>query len=159
MTQYQVAPKVIISQQESTGAVNIKVVATRDLEWYLAKAAGDDSGENQNQGNNPSLVSESIFSIFTQKLFKPGTWQPPVDSFVSQVNYNSFPVQKNMIEKLCDEVIKILAGSETVVKVRSPAKIFGNIHGVYGDLMRFFGTHGRSRRDFRRTHGSNRTHE
>lgn len=80
MTQYQVAPKVIISQQESTGAVNIKVVATRDLEWYLAKAAGDDSGENQNQGNNPSLVSESIFSIFTQKLFKPGTWQPPVGS-------------------------------------------------------------------------------
>ena len=77
---------------------------------------------------------------------------------LTQSNYNSFPVQKNMIEKLCDEVIKILDNTETVVKVRPPAKIFGNIHGVYGDLMRFFGTHGRDLvADFRRTYGAHRT--
>ena len=36
----------------------------------------------------------------------------------------------------------MLQQSETVIKLRAPVKIFGSLHGQYGDLMRMFSQHG-----------------
>jgi protein phosphatase len=46
------------------------------------------------------------------------------------------------VERLCEEVIKLLQQSDTVLKLRPPVKVFGSVHGQYGDLMRHFATHG-----------------
>jgi len=45
---------------------------------------------------------------------------------------------------LADEAQKIIEGQPMVLKVDAPVKVFGDIHGQYQDLMRFFdlwGTH------------------
>ena len=56
--------------------------------------------------------------------------------------HNKFPFTKEEIEMLVEEVIPILSKENSLIKIRSPCKIFGNIYGVYNDLMRFFESFG-----------------
>ena len=56
--------------------------------------------------------------------------------------HNKFPFTKDDIESLVEEVIPILSKENSLIKIRSPCKIFGNIYGVYNDLMRFFESYG-----------------
>jgi protein phosphatase len=39
---------------------------------------------------------------------------------------------------LCDHAENVLREQPIVLKVKAPIKIFGDIHGQYSDLMRFF---------------------
>lgn len=47
-----------------------------------------------------------------------------------------FPPEK--IIKLCDQAEEIIKNQSMVLRFDSPVKIFGDIHGQYADLMRFF---------------------
>lgn len=53
-----------------------------------------------------------------------------------------FPFSVDMIRKLCEQTIEILQKRPIVLKLRAPIKIFGDIHGQYYDLMRFFDMYG-----------------
>ena len=64
---------------------------------------------------------------------KPKDWTPPS-------NYK-FPIKREIVTKLCDEIINLLKEQPSVIELRSPVKIFGSIHGQYGDLMRLFKQH------------------
>lgn len=64
-------------------------------------------------------------------------------SYILMKPANAFPIKKPVIERLCDEVIRTLMQSEMVVKLRPPLKIFGSLHGQYGDLMKHFAQHGK----------------
>ena len=50
--------------------------------------------------------------------------------------------QKKEIIYLIDEVTKIISTENSLIKIRSPCKIFGNINGIYTDLMRYFESYG-----------------
>ncbi len=50
--------------------------------------------------------------------------------------------QKKEIFYLIDEVTKIISTENSLIKIRSPCKIFGNINGIYTDLMRYFESYG-----------------
>ena len=65
---------------------------------------------------------------------------------LTKANY-TFPIRKQIVEKLCEEVIKVIQQSDLVLRLRPPIKIYGSIHGQYGDLMRLFHTHGNQRSD------------
>jgi protein phosphatase len=39
---------------------------------------------------------------------------------------------------LCDQAENVMREQPMVLKVKAPIKIFGDIHGQYSDLMRFF---------------------
>lgn len=67
-------------------------------------------------------------------LLKPGKWVPPYD--------NSFPIDTHTAHFLCDRMIDLLRQGEALVHLRPPAKIFGSVHGQYGDLIRFFQSFG-----------------
>lgn len=74
---------------------------------------------------------ETLYSTFLLYFLKPKEWQTVTDSMV-------FPVKSEIILSLCDEVIKILKNSPTLIYLRPGVKIFGSIHGQYGELLRFF---------------------
>ena len=44
----------------------------------------------------------------------------------------------DLIGPLCEEVEKIVATESTLLRLRAPLKVFGDIHGQIGDLNRFF---------------------
>lgn len=73
---------------------------------------------------------DTLHSIVLTQIMKPKDWVPPA-------NYK-FPIKREIVQKLCDEVINLLKEQPTVIELRSPVKIFGSIHGQYGDLMRLF---------------------
>jgi len=77
---------------------------------------------------------EEIHDIAIKLFLQPTAWVPPPDG--------GFPMQRSYIEMLCERVEPILRNEETLVSVRAPVKVFGDIHGQFGDLMSFFREYG-----------------
>ncbi|CAN4100803.1 unnamed protein product [Withania somnifera] len=67
-------------------------------------------------------------------LLKPRGWKPPVR--------RQFFLDCNEIADLCDSAERIFASEPSVLQLRAPIKIFGDLHGQFGDLMRLFDEYG-----------------
>ncbi|CAN4119145.1 unnamed protein product [Withania somnifera] len=67
-------------------------------------------------------------------LLKPRGWKPPVR--------RQFFLDCNEIADLCDSAERIFSSEPTILHLRAPIKIFGDLHGQFGDLMRLFDEYG-----------------
>ncbi|XP_019413311.1 PREDICTED: serine/threonine-protein phosphatase BSL3-like isoform X1 [Lupinus angustifolius] len=67
-------------------------------------------------------------------LLKPRGWKPPVR--------RQFFLDCNEIADLCDTTERIFSTEPSVIQLRAPIKIFGDLHGQFGDLMRLFDEYG-----------------
>ncbi|XP_039012726.1 serine/threonine-protein phosphatase BSL3 isoform X2 [Hibiscus syriacus] len=67
-------------------------------------------------------------------LLKPRGWKPPVR--------RHFFLDCNEIADLCESAERIFAAEPTVLQLKAPIKIFGDLHGQFGDLMRLFDEYG-----------------
>ncbi|CAK8575737.1 unnamed protein product [Lathyrus sativus] len=67
-------------------------------------------------------------------LLKPRGWKPPVR--------RQFFLDCNEIADLCDSAERIFSSEPTVIQLKAPIKIFGDLHGQFGDLMRLFDEYG-----------------
>ncbi|XP_057748775.1 serine/threonine-protein phosphatase BSL3 isoform X1 [Arachis stenosperma] len=67
-------------------------------------------------------------------LLKPRGWKPPVR--------RQFFLDCNELADLCDSAERIFSSEPTVLQLRAPIKIFGDLHGQFGDLMRLFDEYG-----------------
>lgn len=67
-------------------------------------------------------------------LLRPRGWRPPVQ--------RQFLLDCNEIAELCDTAEGLFANEPTVLQLRAPIKIFGDLHGQFGDLMRLFDEYG-----------------
>lgn len=67
-------------------------------------------------------------------LLKPRGWKPPAK--------RDFFLEAGDIAELCDAAEAIFKAEQTVLKLRAPLKIFGDLHGQFGDLMRLFDEYG-----------------
>ncbi|GAV75136.1 Metallophos domain-containing protein/Kelch_2 domain-containing protein/Kelch_4 domain-containing protein [Cephalotus follicularis] len=67
-------------------------------------------------------------------LLKPRGWKPPVR--------RQFFLDCNEIADLCDSAERIFASEPSVLQLKAPVKIFGDLHGQFGDLMRLFDEYG-----------------
>ncbi|GLT77719.1 hypothetical protein SLA2020_492810 [Shorea laevis] len=67
-------------------------------------------------------------------LLKPRGWKPPVR--------RQFFLDCNEIADLCDNAERIFSSEPTVLQLKAPIKIFGDLHGQFGDLMRLFDEYG-----------------
>ncbi|KAI4385423.1 hypothetical protein MLD38_003450 [Melastoma candidum] len=67
-------------------------------------------------------------------LLKPRGWKPPVRRL--------FFLDCNEIADLCDSAERIFSSEPSVLQLRAPIKIFGDLHGQFGDLMRLFDEYG-----------------
>ncbi|XP_013604374.1 PREDICTED: serine/threonine-protein phosphatase BSL2 isoform X1 [Brassica oleracea var. oleracea] len=67
-------------------------------------------------------------------LLKPRGWKPPVR--------RQFFLDCNEIADLCDSAERIFSSEPTVLQLKAPIKIFGDLYGQFGDLMRLFDEYG-----------------
>ncbi|OVA07177.1 Phosphoesterase domain [Macleaya cordata] len=67
-------------------------------------------------------------------LLKPRGWKPPVR--------RQFFLDCNEIADLCDSAERIFSVEPSVLQIKAPVKIFGDLHGQFGDLMRLFDEYG-----------------
>nr|QFS19065.1 putative serine/threonine protein phosphatase BSL2 [Apopellia endiviifolia (species B)] len=68
------------------------------------------------------------------QLLKPRGWKPPVK--------RQFFMDCNEIAELCDTAERWFEREPSVLQIKAPVKIFGDLHGQFGDLMRLFDEYG-----------------
>ena len=75
---------------------------------------------------------ETLYALFLKALLKP-------KDYASVVPGGKFPFKKEDIVDLAQECANIVAVQPIIIKdLKPPIKVFGNLHGNYVDLMRFF---------------------
>lgn len=84
------------------------------------------------------IYNEDIINKFIETLLRPFDW------FSEEVEelHDNLPFSYDEVDYLINEAAKLITKDETLIKIRSPAKIFGNLYGQYNDLMRFFESYG-----------------
>lgn len=88
------------------------------------------------KSNVPSMMNDNenddqtLADTFIAALLKPTEQRP--------TGQTQFQFGADVIRKLCEQAIDVLQKRPIVLKLRAPIKIFGDIHGQYYDLMRFF---------------------
>eukprot|EP00658_Telonema_sp_P-2_P032746 TRINITY_DN24169_c0_g1_i2.p1 TRINITY_DN24169_c0_g1~~TRINITY_DN24169_c0_g1_i2.p1 ORF type:complete len:778 (-),score=155.46 TRINITY_DN24169_c0_g1_i2:429-2762(-) len=78
--------------------------------------------------------TERIEATVIQQLMKPATWNPP--------RHRDFVLQLGQIQELCNRAEKLIKAESSLLEVKAPCKVFGDIHGQFGDLMQFFKSYG-----------------
>lgn len=75
---------------------------------------------------------ESLHQLFLNHLLRPKEWSASVDG------QTYFAFRREHILALAVEATNVLMTQAMVLRVDAPVKVFGDIHGQYQDLMRFF---------------------
>jgi len=85
------------------------------------------------------LLDRAFSEIGIQKSFlqllNPREWRESEDM-------REFSYTFDQISLLCDAAENIFRTEETVLALQAPVKIFGDLHGQFGDLMRLFDEYG-----------------
>ncbi|TQD94961.1 hypothetical protein C1H46_019392 [Malus baccata] len=67
-------------------------------------------------------------------LLRPRNWKPPVN--------RKFFLDSYEVGELCYAAEQIFMHEQTVLQLKAPVKVFGDLHGQFGDLMRLFDEYG-----------------
>ena len=67
-------------------------------------------------------------------LLRPRNWKPPVN--------RRFFLDSYEVGELCHATEQIFMNEPTVLQLKAPVKVFGDLHGQFGDLMRLFDEYG-----------------
>ena len=100
-----------------------------------------DALENKNINSlllNKHEYNEALIDKFIQTLLRPFDWY---DKKMEEIHSN-LPFTDNEIIELIEGVKPILEKDHSLIRIRSPCKIFGNLYGIYNDLMRYFESYG-----------------
>ncbi|OMJ90431.1 hypothetical protein SteCoe_7238 [Stentor coeruleus] len=84
--------------------------------------------------NNTPDRGNPLQNLFINHLLRPSEWNTPANA--------RFGFRREHIFALTEECENIVKSQPMVLKLRAPIKIFGDIHGQYADLMRFFDLYG-----------------
>lgn len=90
--------------------------------------------------NNRSLIqqrrvfNEDLVNKFIEVLLRPNDWYKPELEEI----HNNLPFSIEEIDCLINEAFKMFSRDATVVYLKTPVKVFGNLNGQYNDLMRSF---------------------
>ena len=100
----------------------------------------DDFEEEKSMKSNKSSKAggvEALYNLFLNHLLKPKEWASNFEG-IADTEMDRFHFRSNYILALVDECQKVIEEQPMVLKIESPVKVFGDIHGQYQDLMRFF---------------------
>ncbi|KAF3576450.1 hypothetical protein DY000_02030622 [Brassica cretica] len=127
-----------VSQTNCGGALG-GMVRQLSIDQFEKKGRGVGYGTPENATAARKLLDrqQSINSVpkkVVAHLLKPRGWKPPVQ--------RQFFLDCNEIADLCDSAERIFSTEPTVLQLRAPIKIFGDLHGQFGDLMRLFDEYG-----------------
>ena len=84
------------------------------------------------------IYNEDLINKFIETLLRPFDWYTPE---VEDIHQN-LPFTNEDIDSLLLEAHKVISRDSSLVRIRSPVKVFGNLFGQYNDLMRFFESYG-----------------
>ncbi|XP_013615415.1 PREDICTED: serine/threonine-protein phosphatase BSL1 homolog [Brassica oleracea var. oleracea] len=90
-----------------------------------------------NDGYKPNFSKEKLHDLVNKvisTLLRPQTWEPPVD--------RKFFLSFHELAELCFAAKQIIEQEPTVLQLYAPIKVFGDLHGQFGDLMRLFYEYG-----------------
>ena len=93
-------------------------------------------------------IGTNTNSMSSIKTFKAKNNDEIADFFMDQLLIENFSYDlkisfdKAYLAKLVDETEKIIQREPTLLRLKSPIKIFGNLHGQLGDLLEFFSRYG-----------------
>ncbi|XP_078445101.1 BRI1 suppressor 1 (BSU1)-like 1 isoform X2 [Wolffia australiana] len=86
--------------------------------------------KNLMRQKSPQGLHKKIISM----LLKPRHWRPPAN--------RRFFLDIYEIGELCYAAEQIFIQEPTVLQLKAPVKVFGDLHGQFGDLMRLFDEYG-----------------
>ncbi|CAN6889691.1 unnamed protein product [Brassica oleracea var. botrytis] len=92
---------------------------------------------DMNDGYKPNFSKEKLHDLVNKvisTLLRPQTWEPPVD--------RKFFLSFHELAELCFAAKQIIEQEPTVLQLYAPIKVFGDLHGQFGDLMRLFYEYG-----------------
>ncbi|KAL5983972.1 Serine/threonine-protein phosphatase bsl1 [Asimina triloba] len=75
-----------------------------------------------------------LIRMIISTLLKPRNWTAPTN--------RSFFLDSYEVGELCYAAEQIFMQEPTVLQVKAPVKVFGDLHGQFGDLMRLFDEYG-----------------
>lgn len=87
--------------------------------------------KNQKNQQKKLLQSNDISNYFIEHLLRPKT-------FANLAPDAEFPFKPEEIIELCNQAQVVIESQPMLIHIGAPAKVFGDIHGQYSDLMRFF---------------------
>ncbi|KAJ7556469.1 hypothetical protein O6H91_05G085400 [Diphasiastrum complanatum] len=93
-----------------------------------------DSGNAARKLLDRQMSTTGLQKKVLSHLLKPRGWKPPVR--------RQFFLDLNEISELCDIVERLFSHESSVLRIKAPVKIFGDLHGQFGDLMRLFDEYG-----------------
>ena len=85
------------------------------------------------------IFNYEIINKFIEILLRPFEY---LDHNKMDIIHKTLPFTNDNINDLLNEVKPILQNENSLIKIRSPCKIFGNLNGDYNDLMRYFESFG-----------------
>ncbi|PKA53451.1 Serine/threonine-protein phosphatase BSL1 like [Apostasia shenzhenica] len=83
-----------------------------------------------NRQKSPQGLHKKIISL----LLRPRNWRAP--------SSRSFFLDSYEVGELCYAAEQIFMQEPTVLQLKAPVKVFGDLHGQFGDLMRLFDEYG-----------------
>ncbi|KAK9868860.1 hypothetical protein WJX84_000767 [Apatococcus fuscideae] len=81
-----------------------------------------------------SLSEPGVHRVVLRELLAPRQWKAPDD--------RRFFLDHEQISDLCDAAEAIFKDEPSVLRLKAPIKLFGDLHGQFGDLMRLFEEYG-----------------
>ncbi len=102
-----------------------------DDKVIIKKILFDDKGKIK---INNEIQDEPLYDKFLKLLLNPLEWIKKKD----ENEMTKFPFHPDDIVRLTQECIDIVKTQPIVLRVSTPCKVFGDIHGQYIDLMTFF---------------------
>ena len=82
---------------------------------------------------NTKTLNTDLHEKVIQVLLRPKEWIEKTN-----IEDTKFEIDISIIYELINRTIKVVEDQPMVLKLEAPIKIFGDIHGQYQDLMRFF---------------------
>lgn len=128
------------------------VVVAQDVDGQLRGMVRQLSIDQfENEGRRVSMMSDGGLATIRTPLFdrthsepgiqrsflrllQPRTWRPSED--------REFVYTFEQISALCDKAEEVFRAEPSVLRLQAPVKIFGDLHGQFGDLMRLFEEYG-----------------
>ncbi|KNA22500.1 hypothetical protein SOVF_033650 [Spinacia oleracea] len=87
-------------------------------------------GKKFTRSKSPQGLHKKVIS----NLLRPRNWKPPVN--------RKFFLDSYEVGEICHAAEQIFMHEPSVLQLKAPIKVFGDLHGQFGDLMRLFDEYG-----------------
>ncbi|CAL5230077.1 g13534 [Coccomyxa viridis] len=129
---------VVVAQQDNEGSLR-GLVRQLSIDQFENEGRRVDPESSAKHDKTPffertSMDPGNVHKTVLRELLIPRQWKPSED--------RSFFLDAEQVNTLCDQAERVFLEEPTVLRLRAPVKIFGDLHGQFLDLMRLFDEYG-----------------